>query len=73
VDALTEQVEAAIDRESHQAAWRALDRVVRAGHYWLPGWYSANHRVAVWDKYEWPDKKPDYYFPVETTWWSKTT
>lgn len=73
VDALTEQVEATTDRESHQAAWRALDRVVRAGHYWLPGWYSANHRVAVWDKYEWPDKKPDYYFPVETTWWSKTT
>jgi microcin C transport system substrate-binding protein len=73
VDALTAQVEAATDRESHQVAWRALDRVVRAGHYWLPGWYSANHRVAVWDKYEWPDKKPDYYFPVETTWWSRTS
>ncbi|MEH6725758.1 MAG: extracellular solute-binding protein [Hyphomicrobiales bacterium] len=73
VDALTQMVEAANDRETHQAAWRALDRVVRAGHYWLPGWYSANHRIAVWDKYEWPDTKPDYYFPVETTWWSKTT
>lgn len=71
VDALTETVEAAKDRETHQAAWRALDRVVRAGHYWVPGWYSANHRIAVWDKYEWPDTKPDYYFPVETTWWSK--
>lgn len=73
VDALIEIVEAAKDRETHQAAWRALDRVVRAGHYWLPGWYSANHRIAVWDKYEWPETKPDYYFPVETTWWSKTS
>lgn len=73
VDELIKAVEAAKDRETHQAAWRALDRVVRAGHYWLPGWYSANHRIAVWDKYEWPETKPDYYFPVETTWWSKTT
>lgn len=71
VDALIAEVEAAADRETHQTAWRALDRVVRAGHYWLPGWYSENHRVAVWDKYDWPDKKPDYSFPVETTWWSK--
>lgn len=73
VDALIEKVEAAADRETHQAAWRALDRVVRASHYWVPGWFAANHRVAVWDKYEWPDEKPDYYFPVETTWWSKAT
>lgn len=73
VDALVEKVEAATDRETHQAAWRALDRVVRASHYWIPGWFSENHRVAVWDKYEWPEDKPDYYFPVETTWWSKAT
>lgn len=73
VDALIAKVEAATDRESHQAAWRALDRVVRASHYWIPGWFSENHRIAVWDKYEWPEEKPDYYFPVETTWWSKAT
>lgn len=73
VDALVQKVEAATNRETHQAAWRALDRVVRASHYWIPGWFSENHRVAVWDKYEWPEEKPDYYFPVETTWWSKAT
>lgn len=71
IDALIEKVEAATDRDAHQAAWRALDRVVRASHYWIPGWFSENHRVAVWDTYDWPEEKPDYYFPVETTWWSK--
>ena len=31
-------------------ASRALDRVLRAGHYWVPHWYKAVHTVATWDK-----------------------
>ena len=27
-------------------ATRALDRVLRAGHYWVPHWYKAAHNVA---------------------------
>ena len=30
---------------------------------------STAHRVAVWDKFGWPDTKPDYGFSPETTWW----
>ena len=29
----------------------------------------ANHRVAHWDIFGWPEKKPDYGFTPETTWW----
>ena len=32
-------------------ATRALDRVLRAGHYWVPHWYKAAHNVAYWDKF----------------------
>ena len=36
---------------------------------WIPNWYCANHRVAYWDMFGWPEQKPDYGFPVETMWW----
>ena len=48
---------------------KAVDRVLRAGQYGTPSWYQANHRVAHWDIFGWPAKKPDYAFTPETTWW----
>ena len=48
---------------------KAIDRVLRAGQYATPSWYLANHRVAHWDIFGWPAKKPDYAFVPETTWW----
>ncbi|MGV1014017.1 MAG: extracellular solute-binding protein, partial [Methyloceanibacter sp.] len=38
VDALIERVVAAKSREELETASRALDRVLRAGHYWVPHW-----------------------------------
>ncbi len=32
-------------------ATRAIDRVLRAGHYWVPHWYKAAHNLAFWDKF----------------------
>ncbi len=69
VDALLEKALAAPDRETHRTALRAIDRVLRAGHYITPEWHSDSHRVAAWDMFSRPDSKPDYDFPVETTWW----
>ena len=54
---------------SPHAYVQALDRVLRAGHYWIPNWHSANHRVAYWDMFGWKEPKPDYFFPVERLWW----
>jgi microcin C transport system substrate-binding protein len=48
---------------------RAMDRVLRAYYYVVPNWVGTVHRVAHWDVFGWPETKPDYAFPVETTWW----
>ncbi|PLX38740.1 MAG: hypothetical protein C0606_07495 [Hyphomicrobiales bacterium] len=69
VDALIDIIVNAPTREELTTAARALDRVLRAGRYWVPQWYKPVHTVALWDRFGWPDKKPRYDFPVETTWW----
>ena len=69
VDALIDAVGAAGDRPSLIAAMRVLDRVLRARRDWIPNWYSANHRVAFWDRFGYQEPKPDYGFPVEVMWW----
>ena len=69
VDALLAQIAAVNSRAELVALTRAMDRVLRAGHYWVENWYLANHRVAHWDLFDWPKTKPDYAFAAETTWW----
>ncbi len=71
VDALTETLLAAPTREAMNTAGRALDRVLRVGHYWIPQWYKASHNVAYWDRFGIPEQKPRFDLPVETTWWAK--
>lgn len=69
VDALIDKVLAAQTREDMQTAARALDRVLRAGHYWVPHWYKTTHHIAFWDKFSWPETKPPYDRGVIETWW----
>ncbi|MFO1173485.1 MAG: extracellular solute-binding protein [Hyphomicrobiaceae bacterium] len=68
VDALVEKVIAAKSREALVTAGRALDRVLRAGHYWVPQWYGATHRVAYWDIFG-KAPLPAYGFAPIETWW----
>ncbi|MBB4304527.1 microcin C transport system substrate-binding protein [Rhodobium orientis] len=69
IDALVEKLIHAKNREAMTVVGRALDRVLRAGRYWVPNWYKPVHTIALWDEYGWPETKPRYEFPVETTWW----
>jgi microcin C transport system substrate-binding protein len=69
VDALIEKVVAADTREDLTTSARALDRVLRAGHYWIPHWYKAEHHIAHWDKFGWPEQKPKYQRGIMDTWW----
>ncbi|MDX5592040.1 extracellular solute-binding protein [Pseudovibrio sp. SPO723] len=69
VDALIENIINAETREEMNTAAKALDRVLRVGYYWVPQWYKPTHTVAMWDMFGMPEQKPDYWFPVETTWW----
>ena len=69
VDKLIDIIVNAPSRQDLTVAARVLDRVLRAGRYWVPQWYKPVHTVALWDRFGWPSKKPRYGFPVESTWW----
>ena len=69
VDALVEKILAAETRGALTTACRALDRVVRAGRYWVPHWYLAAHRIAYWDMFGFPPKKPGFGRGIPETWW----
>jgi microcin C transport system substrate-binding protein len=69
VDALIEKIIAAETRPALITACRALDRVIRAGRYWIPHWYLAAHRIAYWDVFGFPPKPPGYARGIPETWW----
>jgi len=69
VDALLDKIIAAQSRAEMNTAAKALDRVLRAGYYWIPQWTKASHTVAMWDIYGYPEKTPRYFFPIEELWW----
>ncbi|HEX4891790.1 MAG TPA: extracellular solute-binding protein [Hyphomicrobiaceae bacterium] len=69
IDALIETVIKAKSRDELVTAARAMDRVLRAGHYWVPHWYKASHHLAFWDKFGRPATKAKYALGVLDTWW----
>jgi microcin C transport system substrate-binding protein len=69
IDAILDKLPQVNSREELIAITRSIDRIFRAGHYWVPNWYRADHWVAHWDIFGWPATKPDYAFTPETTWW----
>ncbi len=70
IDALIDIAINAETRATLTTACRALDRVVRAGRYWVPHWYLASHRIAYWDVFARPAAaKPRYARGVPETWW----
>ena len=69
VDALIAKVVEAKSRAELVTAGRALDRVLRAGHYWVPQWYKAEHNVAFWDEFSRPKVMPRFDEGVIDTWW----
>ena len=69
VDALIDTIIAAKTRPELTAACKALDRVIRAGRYWIPHWYKASHWIAFWDVFGYPAKQPRYFRGIPETWW----
>jgi microcin C transport system substrate-binding protein len=72
MDALVEKIIAADNRADLTTACRALDRLFRAGRYWVPQWYRPNHPIAYWDLFAHPAKPPRYAQGVGApdNWWS---
>jgi microcin C transport system substrate-binding protein len=69
IDALIEKIIAANSRPELVAACRALDRVMRAGRYWVPQWYKATHWIAYWDVFGRPPRQPRYFRGIPDNWW----
>ena len=60
VDELIELIIASESREELQVRVRALDRVLRAMHIWVPNWHKGSHWIAYWDMFGRPEEKPPY-------------
>ena len=75
VDAILKLVIAARSRPELVASLRALDRILRHGHYVIPQWSSTTYRVAYRaGKFEQPEVMPLYYTADDwlvSTWWRK--
>jgi microcin C transport system substrate-binding protein len=71
IDALIEKAIGAETRVDLTNACRALDRVFRAGRYWVPQWFRATHPVAYWDVFGHPEKPAKYAQGVGApeNWW----
>ena len=74
IDVLVEKIIAAETRADLTIACRALDRVFRAGRYWVPQWYRSTHPVAYWDVFDHPRTVPHYQFDSSAVgervlWW----
>ncbi len=69
VDALVDIIIAAKTRDELTVACKALDRVIRAGRYWIPHWFLAAHRIAYWDVFGFPERQPRYFRGIPGTWW----
>ncbi|WP_442797371.1 extracellular solute-binding protein [Pantoea vagans] len=50
---------------------QALDRVLLWNAYMIPMWYNAEQRLAYWDKFSHPARKPAYSTGLEN-WWYDT-
>src|SRR6266568_6005401 len=71
IDAMVEQLIAADTRPKLVFAARALDRIIRAGRYWVPQWYANTHRLAYWDVFGHPPNLPKYFGAgAPDLWWS---
>ncbi len=69
IDALIEQVVSADSRKQLDIAGRALDRILRAEHFWVPNWHKDSYWIAHWDRFGWPTVKPKYDRGIVDTWW----
>ena len=69
VDFLLDKIAKASSRAELNVACRALDRVLRAGRYWVPMWVPDKARIAYWDIFSRPARTPKFGTGAPGTWW----
>jgi microcin C transport system substrate-binding protein len=71
VDELIEKALVAGTREQLTIICRAIDRILRAGHYWVPMWNKNTHLLAYWDVFGRPERTPRYDIGISTWWYDE--
>jgi microcin C transport system substrate-binding protein len=69
IDAMIEHIGQAKSYAEVVIAAKCLDRLLRAGRYWIPMWWNPNEWLAYWDMYDRPQTKPKYGSGAPDTWW----
>ena len=69
VDDLVERLIVAQTRHEQVSTARALDRVLSSGHYVIPHWHMAEHRLVYWNRFLRPAKTPLISLGFIDTWW----
>jgi microcin C transport system substrate-binding protein len=71
VDRLIRIIADAENREELDIAVRALDRVLRSMHIWVPQWYKGEHNIAYLDVFGRPytDTPPPLAMGQSSIWW----
>jgi microcin C transport system substrate-binding protein len=69
VDDLLKKLVRTRDWDDFLAVTRAVDRILRAGHYWVPHWHKGTHWIAFWDMFGRPETVPPYDPSIIDTWW----
>ena len=69
VDQLADALTRAPDRRRLIATARALDRVLIWGHYLVPLFHATNDRIAYWNRFGRPARRPPSGHALET-WWA---
>ena len=69
VDALIDKIAKAKTRDELNFTCRALDRVLRAGRYWVPMYYRDDTWLAYWNVFSRPERQPRLGTGAPDTWW----
>lgn len=69
VDDLIDKIIYADDRTTLIAATHALDRVLLAHHYVIPTYGAVDQRIAFWNRFDHPEKLPEYAIGFPEIWW----
>jgi microcin C transport system substrate-binding protein len=69
VDIIVEKMAQARSRAELDTAAKCLDRILRAGQYWIPMWYRDVALVAYWDAFSRPERQPKLGTGAPDTWW----
>jgi len=69
IDAMIEKIGQADSYAEVVVAAKCLDRLLRAGRYWIPMWWNASEWLAYWDMFDRPQTKPKFGSGAPSTWW----